>query len=177
MAGTDLTTLLPLLLLCCMLPMMMNRGGGGAGQSGTSSTQMDVWFTAFTSQEAFDVVSKATDEVREKAITDDANKKSRFDFLRRGKKERYTVDQTIPPHLYRVNDRDDIMNFEFSDADGGGTQVKATFSDRTKTLVQNLKTKMPPRTMSNTSVLVCPTCGRPKQPEWGFCPYDGNKYN
>ncbi|MCJ7609653.1 zinc ribbon domain-containing protein [Candidatus Bathyarchaeota archaeon] len=154
----------------------MNRGQQG-GQSGVSSTQMDVWFTGLTSQEAFDTVSKTTDEVREKAIAEDANKKSRFSFLRRGKKERYRIDQTISPHLYRVNDGDNVMYFEFSDADLGGTQVKATFSDRTKTLVQNLKTKMPPRTMSNTSVLVCPTCGRPKQPEWGFCPYDGNKYN
>jgi hypothetical protein len=160
-----------------MLPMMMGRGQQGGQSGASSSTQMDIWFTGFTSQEAFDTVSTATDEVRQKAIADDANKKSRFSFLRRGKKERYGIDQTIPPHLYRVNDGGDVMNFEFSDADGGGTQVKATFSDKTKTLVQNLKTKMPPRMMSNTSVLVCPTCGRPKQPEWGFCPYDGNKYN
>lgn len=171
-----LEQLLPMLLLCCMIPLFMGRRGDSEGQM--ISTQMDIWFTDYTNQEAFDTITKATDELREKAMAEAAAKKSRFSFLRRGKKERYTVDQDVSPHVYRVADGNDgPMNFEISAAEGGGTQVKATFTPRTRNFVQGLKTNMPPRKLVAANVTVCPTCGRPKQPEWQVCPYDGTKYS
>ena len=172
----DLSTYLPLLLICCMLPLLMGRGG--QQQSQTPSTEMDIWFTSYTTQEAYDTVVKATNELREKAETAAKAKKSRFSFLRRGRKDRYTVDQTIPPNLHKIADGNDgLIQFEFSDAELGGTQVKTTFTRRYKSFIQNVKTTMPPRKLVAVNIPICPSCGRPKQPEWQVCPYDGSKYS
>ena len=171
----DISQFLPLLLLCCMLPMLM-RGQGS--QSEGVSTEMDIWFTGYTNQEAYDTVVKATDEFREKAEAEAKTRKSRLPSLRRGKRERYTVDQTIPPHLHKISDRDaGPMQFEFSDAEGGGTQVKATFTARTKAFVQGLKAQMPTRKLLVPTATVCPSCGKQRQPEWQTCPYCGSKYS
>ena len=179
-SSTDITTYLPLLLLCCMLPLLMGRGTQQS-QSNAATTEMDIWFTGYTDQEAYDAVVKETDEIRQKAEAEANTKKSRFPSIsfRRGKKERYSVEQTIPPHLYRVSDRDDgPMYFEFSDAEGGGTQVKATFSEKNKASVQNIKAKMPTRKLmaATSNSTMCPSCGKPRLPEWQLCPYCGSKY-
>jgi len=177
-ATDQLTQMLPLLLLCCMLPMLTR---GGDSQSGAGTTEMDIWFTGYTPQEAYDNVVKETDIVREKAITDANSKKSKLPSLpfMKKKKEYLTVEQTIPPNLYRLTDKEyGPMHFEFSDAEGGGTQVKATFSLRNKYAVQDIKAKMPGRklmvTVQNTST--CPSCGKNKLPEWKICPYCGAKF-
>lgn len=138
---------------------------------------MDIWFTSYTSQEAYDTAVKATDELREKVMAEAATKKSRLPSLRRGKKERYTVEQNVPPHLYRLMDDDGLMLFEFSDAEGGGIQVKTTFTSRTKAFMQGLKTKMPTRKLLVPTVTVCPSCGKPREAEWQICPYCGSKYS
>jgi len=170
----DLSSYLPLLLLCCMLPMLM-RGGGQ--QSEGISTEMDIWFTGYTNQEAYDTIVKATDELREKAVAEAKAKKSRIPF-RRPRTDRYTIDQTIPPHLHKISDRDTgPLQFEFSDAEGGGTQVKVTFTPRTKAFVQSLKTQMPTRKLLIPTATLCPTCGKERKPEWQSCPYCGNKYS
>jgi len=173
---TGIEQFLPLLLLCCMLPLLMRPQ---ESQRQAVTTEMDIWFTSYNDEEAYDTVLKATDEIRERAEAEAKAKKSRFSFLRRGRKERYTVDQTIPPHLHKITDRDyGLMQFELSDAEGGGTQVKATFSERNKAFVQSIKTKMPSRKLVAVAGLTaCSSCGKPRQPEWQVCPYCGNKYS
>lgn len=176
-SGTDqLTQMLPLLLLCCMLPML-TRGGS---QDGSVTTEMDIWFTGYAPQEAYDNVVKETDVARQKVIADASSKKSRLPSLPfgKGKKEYLTVEQTIPPNLYRLTDKQNgPMYFEFSDAEGGGTQVKATFSPKNKYTVQDIKAKMPGRKLMVTaqSALSCPSCGKDRLPEWKICPYCGVK--
>lgn len=172
------TTLLPLLLLCCMLPLVMGRGGGGGEQSSaTMSTEMDIWFTGYTLQEAYDHAIKTVDKLREKALAEPP-KKSRNPFSRRkGPEQRYVVDRTEPPRLYRVTDRNDgPVIFELSDAEGGGTQVKTTFTARTRSMIQTLKSEMPVRKLVFAQN-VCPSCGKQKQSEWQICPYCGTKYS
>jgi hypothetical protein len=156
---------------------MLTRGGGS--DSGAGTTEMDIWFTGYTPQEAYDSVVKETDAVREKAIADANMKKSKLPSLPFMKKKEYlTVEQTIPPNLYRLTDKQyGPMQFEFSDAEGGGTQVKATFSPRNKYAVQDIKAKMPGRKLMVTAqnISACPSCGKNRLPEWKICPYCGVK--
>ncbi len=177
-SGTDaLTQILPYLLICCMLPMLMRNDSG----SNVGSTEMDIWFTGYSTQEAYDFVVKATDDAREKVVAEASAKKTRLPSIsfRRGQpKGRLAVDQTIPPNIYRLTDKDyGPMYFEFSDADGGGTQVKATFGLRSKSTVQEIKAQMPTRKLMVTakSTSYCPSCGKPKLAEWQICPYCGTK--
>ena len=172
----SLTQLLPLLLLCCMLPMLMRQPQSSALGI---STEMDIWFTGYTPQEAFDAVIKTVDALREKAMSLPP-KKSRNPFLRKkGPEAKYVVDQADPPKLYKVSDKNDgPLVFDISEAEGGGTMVKTTFTPRMRSAIQTLKTTMPVRkfVMPQTKEAVCSSCGKPRLPEWQVCPYCGNKY-
>lgn len=176
-ATDSFSQLLPLLLLCCLLPLLMRQPQSSAPQI---STEMDIWFTGYTPQEAYDAVIKAVDNIREKAMSVPP-KKSRNPFSRsKGPQPRYVVDQADPPKLYKVNDSaDGPLVFEVSEAEGGGTMVKATFTPRTRSMIQTLKTQMPTRKFvaPQPKETLCSACGKPRLPEWVVCPYCGNKYS
>jgi hypothetical protein len=139
---------------------------------------MDIWFTAYALQEAYDVTAKTIDKIREKAMAVPP-KKSRNPFSRKKPETRYNVEKVDPPRIYRVNDAEDgPLFFEFSEAEGGGTQVKATFTAKTKSIVQTLKSEMPARQFNIAELLqkFCHSCGKQRQPDWQVCPYCGAKY-
>lgn len=169
--------LLPLLLLCCMIPLLM-RGGGSSNRA--PNTEMDVWFTTFTAQKAFDVIIKETDDLRNQVEIKARSKKSRLpSFLNRTPKQRFVVDEMVTPNLYRITDSvEGQISFEISDAEEGGLQVKATFSANNKTAVQGIKARMPSRKLVAASKnALCPSCEKPRLPEWKSCPHCGNTYS
>ncbi|MCJ7634715.1 hypothetical protein MUP77_20280 [Candidatus Bathyarchaeota archaeon] len=176
--------LLPLLLLCCMIPIcMQSRSSSG----GASATEMDIWFTGFTAQEAYDAIIKETDELREKIEIEAKTKKlarsrflNRFPSLKRPPKQRYVVKQMVTPNIYRISDEEEgPMYFDISDAEDGGAQVKVAFSSKNKEAVQGIKARMPSRKLvvASKNIFVCPSCGKTRLPEWQLCPYCGSKFS
>ncbi len=173
--------LLPLLLLCCMIPLFMNMGRTG-GTPGASTTDMDVWFTELTAQQSFDTIIKETDKFREKVEKEAEIKKSksRFSFLSRKPKQRYVVKEMVTPNIYRLLDQEEgPLYFEISNAEEGGTQIKAAFSDKNKEAIQGIKAKMPSRKLmvARNTKFACPSCGKTRLPEWKICPHCGSQFS
>lgn len=97
-----------------------------------------------------------------------------FSFLKRNPII-FTIDQVIPPRLYRVKDEElGEISFELSEVEDGGTSVKSIYDYKARALVQGLKAKMPVRVPSSAPK-TCPSCGREMQSDFKSCPYCGSK--
>lgn len=163
-----ITLILPL-LLCCMLPTLFR------GQSPKGTNETDSWFVSTSIQDAYDAVVRETDEWRNQVVVKKPSAISSL-FPRGVKKQDpFSIDQAVPPRLYRVKDRDrGEISFELTEVEGGGTSIKSVYDSSARVLIQNFKAKLPAM-IPFTAPKVCPSCGKDVMPEFKACPYCGTK--
>ena len=70
-------------------------------------------------------------------------------------------------------DRTGPIYFEFTEVEGGGTVVKATYNSNIKARVTRFKAKQPLRIPAVPIGGRCPACGMATLPEFKLCPYCG----
>ena len=90
------------------------------------------------------------------------------------KPENFIVDKAEPPRIYRLkDDKVGEISFELTEVDVGGTSIKSTFQVKARTLIQDLRAKMPVRVLSAPDV--CPSCGKKMMPDFKMCPFCSTK--
>jgi hypothetical protein len=159
-------------LLCCML--LMGQRGEGSQSAGLIS---DSFYTRHDIQEAFDNVEEEVSRWRADA-EGRPSPGSILAMVRRflgggSQKERFVIDEKIPPRLIRLSDATGPVYFEFTEVEGGGTVVKASYDSALKSRVAKLKTFLPVRVPAAPVELKCPSCGKPVLKEFNLCPYCG----
>jgi hypothetical protein len=172
--GLDLIWIL-LPLLCCM---MMGQGRGEKPQEAGSET--DSFYTTQPIQESFDRIADETarwrKEAQERKEEPTGIVASITGMLRRGPPpERFTDKERSPPRLLTLNDTTGPLYFEFTEVEGGGTVVKATYSPLLKARVARLKAALPLKVPATPIGLTCPSCGKPVHREFKLCPYCGTQ--
>jgi len=154
-----------------MMPMLMRRGQG-PGAAATTTGESDVWFTAYKSDEAFELVKKEVENWRQQSI--ETTKPPRFS-LRKTPRERFAVTQSLPPRLYRLSDpREGEVAFEFTETEVGGTSIRVNFSPPARARVQTFRASLPIK-LPFAAGTPCSACGRPVLPDFVTCPYCGQK--
>lgn len=168
--ATDPLTLLAPLLLCCMLPMLFR---GGSQQTAQQRTETDSWYVTYAIQDTYDTIVKESDEWRRRAAS--RKKKGWLSFLSRREPVVFEVDQSVPPRLYRLkDDQMEEVSFELTEVAEGGTSVKTTYGTRARSLIQDLRAKMPVNVPASTTK-VCSSCGKQMKPDFAVCPFCGTK--
>lgn len=145
------------------------------GQSGGSSqktSENDSWYVTYGIQEAYDTIVKEAEAWKEKAAS---RKKGMFSFLSGRKPSPFVVEKEVSPRLYRLRDSDvGEISFELTELEGGGTSIKSTYDRNARSLIQDLRARMPGR-IPASGPKVCPSCGKEMLPDFTTCPYCGTK--
>jgi len=89
--------------------------------------------------------------------------------------ERFVEKENTPPRLLSLTDSSGSIYFEFTEVEGGGTVVKATYARSIKGRVAKLKTELPLKIPATPVGLKCPSCGKPVLREFNMCPYCGSE--
>lgn len=89
--------------------------------------------------------------------------------------ERFVEEEKTPPRLYSLSDSSGPIYFEFTEVEGGGTVVKATYSLVIKSRVATLKAGLPLKVPASPIGSNCPSCGKPVLREFNLCPYCGTR--
>jgi hypothetical protein len=161
-----------------MIPMFM-RGGGGGGQPAEGRAEFDDWFTSLEINQAFESVVEETDKWRKEVEEKKPGTMEKIvNTFRKSKVERYIVNESVSPRLYRIADRQEgIMSFEFTEVEQGGTSIKATYTgSRARRRIQTFKASMPAKLTSPGRGKFCSICGKPIQPDFKSCPYCGEEF-
>jgi hypothetical protein len=87
--------------------------------------------------------------------------------------ERFVEKEKTPPRLLSLSDATGPVYFEFTEVEGGGTVVKATYGSALKGRVAKLKAGLPLKVPATPVGLKCPSCGKPVLREFNLCPYCG----
>ena len=170
--GFDIIWLL-LPLLCCML---MQQRGEKPQEAGSET---ESFYTTQPIQESFDGIAEemarwrqeAKDKKEEPGITSSITR-----LLKGGApQERFTEKERNPPRLLSLADSTGPLYFEFTEVEGGGTVVKATYSPQLKSRVARLKATLPLKVPATPVGLSCPSCGKPVLREFKVCPYCGSQ--
>jgi len=168
--GLDLIWLL-IPLVCCL--MMGQRGE----KPQEPSTETDTFYTPQPIQETYDRIAEETAKWRQEAREKKPEQSpiaSVTRLLRGGEPpERFTDKERTPPRLLALNDATGLLYFEFTEVEGGGTVVKATYNASLKPRVARLKAAMPLKIPAPPTGPKCPSCGRQVHPEFKLCPYCG----
>jgi hypothetical protein len=171
--GLDLLWIL-VPLLCCM--MAMGQRGEKPQEAGLIS---DSFYTVHDIQEAFDNIGEEVTKWREEAKRRPAPggiiSQVRKVLGGGAQKERFVEGEKVPPRLIRLSDTTGPIYFEFTEVEGGGTVVKATYDSALKSKVAKLKTVLPTKIPAVPVELKCPSCGKPILKEFNLCPYCGTK--
>jgi hypothetical protein len=135
-----------------------------------------MWYTPQGIEETYEAVLGIIEEWRE-AETEPRSLGQRPGLLRglarRRSEPRFVEREKDPPRLYRMLDRTGPIYFEFTEVDGGGTVVKATYNSNIKARVTRFKAKQPLRIPAVPIGGKCPACGKTTLPEFKLCPYCG----
>ena len=83
--------------------------------------------------------------------------------------------EKTPPRLISLSDATGPVYFEFTEVEGGGTVVKATYGSALKGRVAKLKATLPLKVPATPIGLSCPSCGKPVLKEFNLCPYCGTE--
>lgn len=175
--GFDLIWLL-LPLICCM--MSMGQRGGGGPSPAQGGNESESWFTSLDRESAYKKIEEEVARWREKSEVKREDGGSIVDRLKNmlggGKPQpRFLVDEEDSPNFLALQDRTGPVYFEFTEVEGGGTVVKATYNLAIKKRIAKLKTELPIKIPANPIGLKCPACGKPVMPEFDLCPYCGEK--
>ena len=172
--GFDIIWLL-LPLLCCM--MTMGQRGEKPQEAGTEA---ESFYTTQSIQESFEGIEKEVAkwrlEAQEKKEEPESAIASVTKLLRRGPPpERFVEKEKNPPRLLSLADSSGPIYFEFTEVEGGGTVVKATYSPVLKGRVARLKAGLPLKVPAAPIGLSCPSCGKSVLREFNLCPYCGSQ--
>ena len=167
--GTDFLTLLLPLMLCCMMPSMFK----GQSSQPQETSESDSWYVNLGIQDAYDNIVKEAEDWRTKAQS--GRKKGMFSFLSRKKSMIFVENEVAAPRLYKLKD-DAVgdISFELTEVDEGGITIKTTYTSKARSLIQNLRAKMP-ASIPSAGPKVCPSCGKEMMPEFKMCPFCGAK--
>jgi hypothetical protein len=162
-------------LLCCM--MTMGQRGESTQEAGTES---ESFYTTHDIQESFgkieEEVAKWRLEAAEKKEASTGVISSIRNILAGGRsQERFVEKENNPPRLLSLTDSSGPVYFEFTEVEGGGTVVKATYARALKRMVATLKAGLSLRIPASPVGLKCPSCGKPVLREFNLCPYCGSE--
>ena len=141
-------------------------------------TVTDMWYTPQGIEETYEAVVGVIEEWRGEEATSESESSGQPPGLLRGlarrrSESRFVEREKDPPRLYRMLDRTGPIYFEFTEVDGGGTVVKATYNSNIKARVTRFKAKQPLRIPAVPIGGKCPACGKTTLPEFKLCPYCG----
>jgi hypothetical protein len=176
--GFDILWIILPLLLCVML-MGQGRGGGGGGGT-AQETVSESWYTGQDIGTTYKTIETAVTEWRKEAEEKREASKGVLSSLKGalgggGSKERFVVEETIPPRLYKMSDPTGPIYFELTEVEGGGAVVKTTFSSALKNKMAKFKASLPLKIPAIPVGNRCPACGKAVLPEFNLCPYCGEK--
>jgi len=157
--------------------MTMGQRGEGPKESGTES---ESFYTTQDIQESFARIEKEVDEwrqdARERKETSGGIVSSVRNLLGGGQPaERFVEEENTPPRLLSLTDSSGPIYFEFTEVEGGGTVVKATYGRSIRRRVATLKAELPLKIPAVPVGLKCPSCGKPVLREFNLCPYCGSE--
>ena len=168
--GFDIIWLL-LPLVCCM--MMGQRGD----KPQEARAESDSFYTSQDIQESFgrieEEVSRWRLEAQEKREPEGLVSSVRRLLGGGAQAERFVEKEKAPPRLLSLSDATGPVYFEFTEVEGGGTVVKATYGSALKGRVAKLKAGLPLKVPAAPVGLKCPSCGKPVLREFNLCPYCG----
>jgi len=162
-------------LLCCLTTM------GGRGESPQEAgTESESFYTAQDIQESFGRIEQEVAKWRQDALEMKEASRGIASILSRvlrGRQsaERFVEKENTPPRLLSLTDSSGSIYFEFTEVEGGGTVVKATYARSIKGRVAKLKTELPLKIPATPVGLKCPSCGKPVLREFNLCPYCGSE--
>ena len=170
--GLDIMWLL-LPLLCCMMTM---------GQRGEKPQEAKPITESFYSTQDIDesyrrieeTVSGWRLEAQEKREPEGPLASVRKLLGRGAPAERFAEKERTPPRLLSLSDSTGPINFEFTEVEGGGTVVKATYGSALKGRVAKLKAMLPLKIPVAPIGLNCPSCGKSVLRGFNLCPYCGS---
>lgn len=166
-------------ILCCLILMTQSRGGGGGRSEPT--TESESWYTTQGIETTYESVESETSEWRKEAEERAKEQSESFTSKLRGvfgggkEEERFIIKESIPPRLYRLDDSTGPIYFEFTEVEGGGTVVKATYNSSIKSRMAKFKAGLPLKIPAAPIGNRCPACGKSVLPEFNLCPYCGEK--
>ena len=169
--GFDIMWLL-LPLLCCML---MGQRGEKPQETGSET---DSFYTTQTIQDSFDGIAEEMARWRQEAQEkkpEEGPLQSITKMFRGAPPERFTEKERNPPRLLTLADSTGPLIFEFTEVEGGGTVVKATYGPQLKSRVARLKAALPLKIPAAPIGLSCPSCGKPVLRDFKVCPYCGSQ--
>jgi len=169
--GFDIIWLL-LPLLCCMMTM-----GQRGEKSAESGSEAESFYTTQSIHEAYAKVEEETAKWRMEA-QEKKQPEGPVASLRKllgggVHAERFAQKERTPPRLLSLSDSTGPVFFEFTEVEGGGTVVRATYGSALKELVARLKAGLPLKIPAVPVGLNCPSCGKPVLREFNLCPYCG----
>jgi hypothetical protein len=160
-------------LLCCTMTM----GRGEKPQDSGSESE-----SFYTPQDINKSFEKIENEVEQWRIAAQEQKKpeglvsSLTNRLRGGTQEaRFVEKEKNPPRLISLTDASGPIFFEFTEVEGGGTVVKATYGSSLKGRIAKLKAVLPLKIPVAPVGLNCPSCGKAVLRDFNLCPYCGSK--
>lgn len=163
-------------VICCLLMMTQSRGEQRAEPP---RTEVESWYTTQGIEETYKSIENETAEWRKKAQERAERSSSLLSRLRGGTpkpEERFVLQETIPPKLFRLSDPiAGPVYFELTEVEGGGTVVKATYGSSIKRQVAEFKARSPLKIPAAPIGNRCTSCGKPVLPEFILCPYCGEK--
>ncbi len=162
-------------LLCCL--MTMGQRGERPQETGTES---ESFYTAQEIQESFGRIEEEVVKWRQEAKERKETSRDITSSIRRvlgggQPAERFVERENDPPRLLSLIDSSGPVYFEFTEVEGGGTVVKATYARSIKGRVANLKAGLPLKIPATPVGLKCPSCGKPVLQEFNLCPYCGSE--
>ena len=162
-------------LLCCV--MTMGQRGEGPQEAGTGS---ESFYTTQDIQGAFGRIEEEVAKWRQEALETKEGPRSIINNIRnilgQGQPSaRFVENENNPPRLLSLTDSSGPIYFEFTEVEGGGTVVKATYARALKGRVATLKTELPLKIPATPVGLKCPSCGKPVLREFNLCPYCGSE--
>ncbi len=166
-------------LLLPLLFCMMTMGQRGENPQETGK-ETDSFYTTQGIKESFESMEKEIDNWRQEALEkkdEPEGLTARLgNLLRRGPPpERFVEKENNPPRLISLDDASGSLFFEFTEVEGGGTVVKATYGSVLKERMAKLKTGLPLKVPATPIGLNCPSCGKPVLREFNLCPYCGSE--
>jgi hypothetical protein len=161
--------------LCCLMAM-----GPRGEKPQESGRETELFYNTQGINKSFEEVEKEVDNWIREAREDKKDPQGVLPSLRRllGERappERFVEIEKNPPRLYSLEDPTGPIYFEFTEVEGGGTVVKATFDFSLKEKVAKLKAGLPLKIPSTPVGLKCPSCGQSILQEYNLCPYCGSE--